>query len=67
MRPSFVASLQPPAYQAQLTPFAESVSPMVLSREGGSGWRAGSARLTSAPAAGGMPLGWYGGCVVLTV
>src|SRR5713226_4197340 len=36
-RPSAVAAFQPPAYQVQLTPFAESVSPMVLSFNGGTG------------------------------
>src|SRR5512138_1220024 len=65
-RPSASAAFQPPLYQAQETPFAESVSPTVFSVCGASGWRAGSARSRLPPAAGGMPLGWYGGCVVFT-
>ena len=64
---SAVAAFQPPAYQAHDTPFALSVSPMVFSFCGGSGWRDGSAESRLPPAAGGMPLGWYGGCRVLTV
>src|SRR5256885_4458455 len=60
-RPSASASFQPPAYHAQLTPFAESVSPIVFSLSGGTGWSAASARSRLAPAAGGVPLGWDGG------
>src|SRR5437899_10447627 len=66
-RPSAIASFQPPAYHTQLTPFAESVSPIVFSLSGGTGWCAVSARSRLAPAAGGMPLGWYGGCEVFTM
>src|SRR5256885_9997349 len=60
-RPSASASFQPPAYHAQLTPFAESVSPIVFSLSGGTGWSAASARSRLAPAAGGRPLGRDGG------
>src|SRR2546423_12391115 len=60
-RPSASASFQPPAYHAQLTPFAESVSPIVFSLSGGTGWSASSARSRLAPAAGGGPPGWDGG------
>src|SRR6187455_2096491 len=65
-RPSATAALQPPAYHAQDTPFADSVSPTVLSVCGGTGDFAGSARSSAAPAAGAMPEGWYQGCEVLT-
>src|ERR1041385_1647955 len=65
-RPSARAASQPPAYQAHETPFAESVSPIVLSVNAAAGWRAGSARSGLPPGAGGMPLGWYDGCEVLT-
>src|SRR2546430_9650428 len=57
-RPSASASFQPPAYHAQLTPFAESVSPIVFSLSGGTGWSASSARSRLAPAAGGVALRW---------
>src|SRR5882757_3487751 len=70
-RPSASAAFQPPEYQAQLTFLADSVSPIVLADCGGKGapMRAsplGSARSSEPSAAGGMPLGWYGGCEVLT-
>src|SRR2546430_17518565 len=57
-RPSASASFQPPAYHAQLTPFAESVSPIVFSLSGGTGWSASSARSRLAPAAGGGAPRW---------
>src|SRR3954470_19183051 len=57
---------QAPAYHAQDTPFAERVSPMVFAVWAGRGFFAGSARTTLPPAAGAMPLGWYGGWEVLT-
>src|SRR2546430_4306580 len=57
-RPSASASFQPPAYHAQLTPFAESVSPIVFSLSGGTGWSAASARSRLAPAAGGEAPRW---------
>src|SRR5256885_14232440 len=56
-RPSASASFQPPAYHAQLTLFAESVSPIVFSLSGGTGRSAASARSRLAPAAGGGPPG----------
>src|ERR1043166_9635654 len=69
-RPSARARCQPMAYQAQLTPFSDKVSPIVLAACGGKGWRRrsvpfGSAKSRLPSAAGGTPLGWYGGCVVL--
>jgi hypothetical protein len=64
--PSASAALQPPAYHAHDTPFADSVSPTVLSVCGGTGSFAGSARSTEAPTAGAIPEGWYHGCEVLT-
>lgn len=69
--PSAPATFQPPEYQAQDTPLALSVSPMVRWRCGGSGWPsvllpAGSAASSEPPSAGGTPLGCQGGCVVLT-
>src|SRR5437773_8758319 len=69
--PSASARFQPPAYQAHDTPLADKVSPIVRMRCGGSGRPEpgvppGSASVSSPPGAGGTPLGWYGGCVVLT-
>src|SRR5437763_14013940 len=68
-RPSASAMLQPPAYHAQFTPFADNVSPIVLAVCGGrgslhAGVPLGSARSRLPSGAGGMPLGWEGGCVV---
>src|SRR5690349_13027716 len=69
--PSASALFQPPAYHAHDTPLADSVSPIVFAVCGGSGCPeplvpAGSA-ITKGPfGAGGMPLGWYGGCEVLS-
>src|SRR6476661_9551244 len=69
--PSASAWFQPPAYQAHCTPRADSVSPMVRAVCGGTGTPlealpAGSAMVSGPSAAGAMPLGWYGGCEVLT-
>src|SRR5206468_7927798 len=69
--PSASAAFQPPAYQAQDTPLALSVSPMVFAVCGGTGSPAagtpcGLASSGVPPSAGGTPLGWYGGCEVLT-
>ena len=75
MERSASAWFHAPAYQAQLTPLADSVSPIVFvlaESIGGSGMLpaepapAGSASRASPPAAGAVPLGWNGGCVVLT-
>src|ERR1041384_957789 len=65
--PSASAWFQPPAYQVHDTPFADKVSPIVFAVCGGTGLRAGSASSRFPPAAGGRPLGWYGGCEVFTV
>src|SRR5258706_15758789 len=47
-------------------PFAESVSPIVFAVWGGIGFFAGSGRSRLPPFAGAIPLGWYGGCAVLS-
>src|SRR5215813_6558019 len=63
---SLAARFHAPAYQAHVIPFAVSVSPIVCAVCGGSVDEfAGSARRGSPPAAGALPLGWYGGCIVL--
>src|SRR5271169_256334 len=64
--PSRTASFHDSEYQAQSRPFVDSVSPMVFSVCGGRGFRFGSAKRESPPAAGGILLGSYGGCMVLT-
>src|SRR2546423_4151164 len=65
-RPSESARSHAPAYQVHETPRSDKVSPMVFWVCGGTGFRAGSARSLSPPAAGGMPLGWYAGWEVFT-
>src|SRR5271169_568371 len=64
--PSASASFQASAYHAQSNPLADSLSPMVCIVCGGSGFCLASAKRASPPAAGGMLLGSYGGCMVLT-
>src|SRR5947207_12845530 len=63
--PSATARFHAPAYHAHETPFAESVSPIVLAVCGGSGNCAGSARSGLPLGAGGTPVGWYAGRPVL--
>src|SRR3954470_24030013 len=68
--PSATALFHPPAYQAHDTPLADKVSPIVRAVCGGNGrpllpLPAGSAPVSGPLAAGGMPLGCQGGCVVL--
>src|SRR5690348_7043520 len=65
-RPSASAASHPPEYQAHEMPLADRVSPIVLSVNGGAGWRAGSARSRLPAGAGAIPLGWWNGCDVLT-
>ena len=64
--PSCSAASQAPEYHAHDTPFADSVSPMVVSVCGGSVCFAGSAYRASPSFAGGTRDGWYRGWVVLT-
>src|SRR4051812_38162475 len=68
--PSASACLYAPAYQAHDTPFCDSKSPIVVAVCGGSGKLpcvpAGSASSFGPFAAGGIPLGWYAGCDVLS-
>src|SRR5438552_12894621 len=70
-RPSASAAFHPPAYQVHDTPLADSVSPIVRAVCAGPGSPlpgvpCGSAKASAPPSAGGIPLGWYGGCEVLT-
>src|SRR5260221_3869791 len=60
-RPWAFAAFHATASHAHESFFAESVSPMVFAVCGGTGYFAGSATSRLAPAAGAMPLGWYGG------
>ena len=64
--PSFSAAFHAPAYHAQETPFADSVSPTVLCVCGGSDCLRASAKRASPPGAGGTREGWYGGWLVLS-
>jgi hypothetical protein len=61
------ACVHAPEYHAQVTPLAVRVSPTVFAVCGGRVFEtAGSATRASPPAAGALPLGWYGGCIVVT-
>src|SRR4030095_10141294 len=61
--PSFTAMSHAPAYHTHVTPFAESVSPMVFCVCGGRIGFEGSAKRVSPPGAGGTRDGWDGGLV----